>query len=220
MIGGSPHKGPVIRNAFPFYDIIPCRYDDTLQWRHNGCDSVSNHHPPDCLLNRWFRRRSKRTSKLRVTGLCAGNSPGVGEFPAQLASNASKAFVRGLHRWPVNSPPEWPVTRKMFPFDDVIMFTGFYQQPWWRHDVKTFSTCHRWISPSKGPVIMCFDDFFDVSPSNLLKKNTSRLLVIGDAVTLVILMIWLVTDADKIARCVVSGELRNPKEYRSGSGSG
>ena len=31
------------------------------------------------------------------------------------------AFVRGIHRWPVNSPHKWPVTRKMFPFDDVIM---------------------------------------------------------------------------------------------------
>ena len=36
-------------------------------------------------------------------------------------SSASLAFVRGIQRWPVNSPPKWPVTRKMFPFDDVIM---------------------------------------------------------------------------------------------------
>ena len=35
--------------------------------------------------------------------------------------SASLAFVRGLHQWPVNSPHKWPVTRKMFPFDDVIM---------------------------------------------------------------------------------------------------
>ena len=71
----------------------------TLQWRHNGRDGVSNHQPHQCLPNRLFGRKSKKTSKLRVTGLCAGNSPGTGEFPAQ-----------------------WPVTRKMFPFDDVIMF--------------------------------------------------------------------------------------------------
>ena len=70
----------------------------TLLWRHNGCDSVSNHQPHHCLLNRLFRRRSKKTSKLRVTGLCAG-----------------------IHRGPVNSPHKWPVARKMFPFDDVIM---------------------------------------------------------------------------------------------------
>ena len=62
-------------------------YAGTLQWRHNGRDSVSNHQPHDCLLNGLFRRRSKETWKLRVTGLCVGNSPGTGEFPAQMASN-------------------------------------------------------------------------------------------------------------------------------------
>ena len=36
-------------------------------------------------------------------------------------SSASLAFVRGIHRWPVNSPHKWPVMRQMFPFDDVIM---------------------------------------------------------------------------------------------------
>ena len=39
----------------------------------------------------------------------------------QHLSSASLAFVRGIHRGPVNSPHKWPVTRKMFPFDDVIM---------------------------------------------------------------------------------------------------
>ena len=37
-------------------------------------------------------------------------------------SSASPAFVRGIHRGPVNSPHKWPVTRKMFPFDDVIVY--------------------------------------------------------------------------------------------------
>ena len=60
----------------------------SLRWRHNGRDSVWNYQPHDCLLNRWFRRRSKKTSQLRVTGVCVGNSPGVGEFPVQKASNA------------------------------------------------------------------------------------------------------------------------------------
>ena len=43
--------------------------------------------PHGCLLNRLYKCRSKKTSKLRVTGLCAGNSPGTGEFPTQMASN-------------------------------------------------------------------------------------------------------------------------------------
>ena len=69
-----------------------------LRWRHNGRDGVSNHQPRDCLLNCLFKHRSKKTLKLRVTGLCAGNSP-----------------------VPVNSQHKWPVTRKKFPFDDVIL---------------------------------------------------------------------------------------------------
>ena len=69
----------------------------TLQWRHNGCDGVSNHRHHDCLLNRLFRRRSKKTSKLRVTGLCAGNSPVTGEFPAQMASNAENVSIWWRH---------------------------------------------------------------------------------------------------------------------------
>ena len=76
-------------NPAIFYsnNLVDCALQNALQWRHNGLDSVSNHQPRDCLLNRLFRRRSKKTSKLRVT-----------------------------------SPHKWPVTRKMFPFDDVIMY--------------------------------------------------------------------------------------------------
>ena len=40
-------------------------------------------------------------------------------------SSASLAFVWGIHRGPVNSPHKWPVTRKMFPFDDVIMYVQY-----------------------------------------------------------------------------------------------
>ena len=68
-----------------------------LQWRHNEGDSVWNHQPHDCLLNRLFRRRSKKTSKLRVTGLWVGNSPGTGEFPAQMASNAENVSIWWRH---------------------------------------------------------------------------------------------------------------------------
>ena len=73
-------------------------YLSPLQWRHYEHDGVSNQ-PHHCLLNHLFRRRSKQASKLRVTGLWPGNS-----------GNS-----------PVNSMHKWPVTRKMFLFDDVIM---------------------------------------------------------------------------------------------------
>ena len=82
---------------------VQCRLQKTfsLQWYHNGRDGLSNHQRLHCLLNRLFRRWSKKIPKLRVTG-----------------------FVRGVYRSPVNSPHKGPVTRKMFPFDDVIMSFG------------------------------------------------------------------------------------------------
>ena len=73
------------------------RWFHALQWRHNGRDGVSNHQPLDCLLNCLFRHRYKKTSKLRVTGLCAGNSPVTGEFPAQKASNAENVSIWWCH---------------------------------------------------------------------------------------------------------------------------
>ena len=69
----------------------------TLQLRHNEHDGVSNHEPHDCLQNHLFRRRSKKTSKLRVTGLCEGNSPVTGEFPAQRASKAQNVSIWWRH---------------------------------------------------------------------------------------------------------------------------
>ena len=76
----------------------------SLQWRHNGRDSVSNHQPHDCLLNRLFGHRSKKTSKLHVTGLCEGNSPGTGEFPAQRASTAENASIWWRHHGYLTAP--------------------------------------------------------------------------------------------------------------------
>ena len=70
---------------------------EALLWRHNERDGVSNHQPHDCLLSRLFRRRSKKTSKLRVTGLCAGNSPVNGGFPPQMASNAENVSIWWRH---------------------------------------------------------------------------------------------------------------------------
>ena len=70
-----------------------------LQWRHrpNERNGVSNHRRLHCLLNCWFRRRSKKTSKLRVLGLFAGNSQATGEFPAQMTSNAENVSLWWRH---------------------------------------------------------------------------------------------------------------------------
>ena len=59
------------------FQVLRCRVSifEALQWRHDERDGVSNNQPNDCLFSRLFRRRSKKTSKLRVTDLCEGNSP-------------------------------------------------------------------------------------------------------------------------------------------------
>ena len=91
----------------------------SLQWRHNEHDGVSCHWCLDCMHSRLFRRRSKKTPKLRVSGLCEGNSPVTGEFPAQRANNAGKCFH--VHEW--------------FLRDAFESFRG----TWWRHQMETFS---------------------------------------------------------------------------------
>ena len=69
-------------------------------------------------------------------------------------SSTSLAFVWGIHRSPVNSPHKWPVTRKMFPFDDVIMRSGENVSMSWCQYVgadvdesrvpRTSGGAHRW----------------------------------------------------------------------------
>ena len=82
---------PQILLCIPAYDL-PVSW-----WRHNGHSGVLNHQPHHCLLSRVFRRRSKKTSTLRVTCLCAGNSPVAGEPPAQMASNAENVSIWWRH---------------------------------------------------------------------------------------------------------------------------
>ena len=146
----------------------------TLHWRHNDHGGVSNHQPHGCLFNPLFRRRSKKTSKPRVTGLCAGNSPG-----------------------PVKSPHKLPVTRKMFSFDDVIMIAIHHrykdhcldtdwihkQFSWAHHDVIKWKHCPRYWplrgeftgpgeSPAQRPVTQSFDVFYDLRPNKRLSKQS------------------------------------------------
>ena len=100
-------KGPPIRLSYTIHHKIQWEdkrkqcvgnYGFCHHYRHNERDGVSNHRGLHCLLYCWFSRRSKKTSNLRVSGLCVGYSPMT-----------------------VNSPHKGPVSRKMFPFDDVIM---------------------------------------------------------------------------------------------------
>ena len=135
----------------------------TWQWRHNGRDRVSNRQPHDCLLSRLIRRRSKETSKLRVTGLCAGKSPGSGEFPAQMASNAI-----------------------FFSFDDVIinMKCAMFVR---ENHIKCISLPAGSITLDENITTYCFEDL----SSNIVNtlKTTLRVMA-GGCVRYNYLRIW------------------------------
>ena len=92
-IGFWGHQANCSKVLITYVEHICVFVHNTLLWRHNGRDGVSNNQPHDCLHNCLFRCRSKKTSKLRVTGLCVGNSPMTGEFPIQMASNAENAPI-------------------------------------------------------------------------------------------------------------------------------
>ena len=107
---------------------------NTLQWRHNSGAMASQITSLTIVYSTIYSGADQRKHQ----------------------GSASLAFVRGIHRPPVNSPHKWPVTLKMFPLDDVIMinFLPFRcllckecrqpwvscgsSQSWWRHQMETF----------------------------------------------------------------------------------
>ena len=107
---------------------------EELQWHHNERDGVSNHQPHDCLLKRLCRHRSKKISKLWLTGLCAGNSTVTGEFPAQRASNGENVSIWWRHH---ESTPEDTLRQKIYTVTMVNIlprcwcawFAGFPSSP-------------------------------------------------------------------------------------------
>ena len=103
---GGPHVGPMLA-PWTLLSGIDCPLTDmgemnkcqitTQQWHHNECDGISNHQRLDCLLVHLFRRRSKKTLKLCLTGLCEGNQPVTNEFPEQWASNVENVSIWWHH---------------------------------------------------------------------------------------------------------------------------
>ena len=98
---------------------------NALRWRHDGRDGVSNHQPHDCLPKRLFRRRSKETSKLRVTGFCVGNSPVTAEFRAQRASNAENVSIWWRHHDNYRSCRNGDTLYTTFHLDSMFDVTSF-----------------------------------------------------------------------------------------------
>ena len=91
-----------VRLMLVLFDNLKCNsarsFPRALQWRRNGYDGVSNHQPHD-FYSIVYKGANQRKHQ----------------------SSPSLAFVWGIHRWMVNSPHKWPVTQKMFSFDDVFM---------------------------------------------------------------------------------------------------
>ena len=116
----SPHKGPVTRKMFPFDDVIMCQ----LSGRWGTTQSMLL-----ALAYRIFTTKPSHYNDV-IMGVMASQITSLtsvystvysGADQRKHQSSASLAFVLGIHRGPVNSPHKWPVTRKMLPFDDVIM---------------------------------------------------------------------------------------------------
>ena len=110
------HAKAMLSNYIIRNNVTLTKKSDKILWRREliNCGSALYNHSVIChrtqrrgshyyhiikgkvkvsLINRLFRHRSKKTLKLRVTGLCVANSPGTGEIPAQMASNAENVSI-------------------------------------------------------------------------------------------------------------------------------
>ena len=92
----SPHIH-VPWNEYVSVNTQPPDPSYALHWRNTDRDGVSNHRRLDCLLNRLYGRRSKKTSTLRVTGLCEGNPSVTDVLPSPSASNAKNVSLWRRH---------------------------------------------------------------------------------------------------------------------------
>ena len=118
-----PQNDRVMGSHFEWQIDEPPKYDvrlPTLHWRHDERNDVSNHQFHDYLHNRLIRRRSKKISKLCVTGLCEGKSPVTGEFSTQRASNAEN-----VSNWWRNHEQHWhPCCHKFTTLVCVVAFVN------------------------------------------------------------------------------------------------
>ena len=101
--------------------------------------------------------------------------------------SASLAFERGIHRWPVNSPHKWPVTRKMFPFDDVIMKRRHASQ--WVAATMAMSIAGRHVSVKSSQIIGSLIIPTAKKTSNMPLYTTTRPLLFG-SVLFCIIQYW------------------------------
>ena len=154
----SPHKRPVTHKMFPFDDVImvpgsgnclaPNR-QKVMIWTNDGLlcwlqfennilklifvndKFISLAHEFNIIIIVIMRKMPSQITS--VSTVCTTVCSGTDQRKHRCA--ASLAFVRRIHRWPVNSPQKGPATQKMFPFDDVIMMAYDFNAP-------TCASCH------------------------------------------------------------------------------
>ena len=110
---------------------------------------------------------------------------GAGQSKHQ--SSASLAFVWGIHRGPVNSPHKWPVTRKMFPFDDVIML--WVRKLWSNHNnhvLNSRALHHIYVYKYIGYTIYIYTSLLFSLISGPLVLYSSEMTIDGGVVALTI----------------------------------
>ena len=127
-------------NSSPIEYIHYCAYKTTVSYHHQLCPvtCICSHSligwrsygtPLDIHYND-VTMDSIASQITSITIVYSAVCSGADQRKHQ--SSASLAFVRGIHRGPVDSPHKWPVTRKMFPFDDVI-WKWLSSVPHWNH---------------------------------------------------------------------------------------
>ena len=128
-----------------------------LQWRHSGRDDISNHQPRHCLYSNVYSGADQRKHQ----------------------SSVSLAFVRGIHRWPVNCPHKWPVTRKIFPFDDVIMYATVYELISLKFCRISFWFNFYFNGPAISPMCTCHNSWTNIL---LIHKTFVNRVILGQVI--------------------------------------
>ena len=124
-----------------------------VYWQLDCWEQISKKHYDDVIMT---LLTSQITSLTVVYSIVYS---GVNQRKHQ--SSTSLAFVREIHRGPVNFPHKWPVTRKMFPFDDVIMIWIILSWPQCVNSLRSSDACIHWRSmPSSVQIMACH--LFDI----------------------------------------------------------
>ena len=145
-----------------------------------GAMASQNHQPHHCILNRLFRRRSKKTSKLRAIGFCAENSPVTGEIPVQMASNAEHVSIWWRHHDSSvcihirQCKPIYAFVIISQNRDAKILLSYFVKRPFIPHSLWQECLLTRWHSPSHG-IEQVHPGYFGIN----LFENDRRLVSIA-----------------------------------------